>query len=137
MMGLWRHQKNIFERLLPCINLLRLLTRFCHVTFLSFLFNLKHEPYLKFVVQGPLLDFGRNPILFPCAWLYRQGVLTPWTRKRFIFATTHLFFLQKACIPILPQDLLLCLFLVLWSSFGSETVGLVYICAFHWLKKNF
>lgn len=31
---------------------------------------------------GPLLDFGRNPILFPCAWLYRQGVLTPWTRKR-------------------------------------------------------
>ncbi|XP_077211969.1 lipase class 3 family protein isoform X2 [Tasmannia lanceolata] len=31
---------------------------------------------------GPLLDFGRNPVLFPCAWLYRQGVLTPWTRKR-------------------------------------------------------
>ncbi|PIA29866.1 hypothetical protein AQUCO_05800146v1 [Aquilegia coerulea] len=31
---------------------------------------------------GPLLDFGRNPILFPCAWLYRQGVLTPWTRNR-------------------------------------------------------
>ncbi|XP_038989675.1 uncharacterized protein LOC103717554 isoform X2 [Phoenix dactylifera] len=31
---------------------------------------------------GPLLDFGRNPILFPCAWLYRQGVLTPWTRSR-------------------------------------------------------
>lgn len=31
---------------------------------------------------GPLLDFGRNPILFPCAWLYRQGVVTPWTRNR-------------------------------------------------------
>ncbi|URE04553.1 hypothetical protein MUK42_18956 [Musa troglodytarum] len=31
---------------------------------------------------GPLLDFGRNPILFPCAWLYRQGVLSPWTRNR-------------------------------------------------------
>ncbi|KAK9289163.1 hypothetical protein L1049_017637 [Liquidambar formosana] len=31
---------------------------------------------------GPLLDFGRNPVLFPWAWLYRQGILTPWTRKR-------------------------------------------------------
>ncbi|XVF37801.1 hypothetical protein REPUB_Repub20aG0042200 [Reevesia pubescens] len=31
---------------------------------------------------GPLLDFGRNPFVFPCAWLYRQGVLTPWTRNR-------------------------------------------------------
>ncbi|OAY73889.1 hypothetical protein ACMD2_01234 [Ananas comosus] len=26
---------------------------------------------------GPLLDFGRNPVLFPCVWLYRQGALTP------------------------------------------------------------
>lgn len=33
-------------------------------------------------MQGPLLDFGRNPFVFPCAWLHRQGVLTPWTRKR-------------------------------------------------------
>ncbi|KAK3204552.1 hypothetical protein Dsin_018598 [Dipteronia sinensis] len=31
---------------------------------------------------GPLLDVGRNPILFPCAWLHRQGVLTPWSRNR-------------------------------------------------------
>ncbi|KAG6512239.1 hypothetical protein ZIOFF_030335 [Zingiber officinale] len=31
---------------------------------------------------GPLLDFGRNPILFPCAWLHRQGVLCPWARTR-------------------------------------------------------
>ncbi|KAJ0668841.1 putative fungal lipase-like domain, alpha/Beta hydrolase [Helianthus annuus] len=31
---------------------------------------------------GPLLDVGRNPILFLCAWLYRQGVMTPWARKR-------------------------------------------------------
>ncbi|XP_011624771.1 uncharacterized protein LOC18437972 isoform X2 [Amborella trichopoda] len=31
---------------------------------------------------GPLLDFGRNPILFPCAWLHRQGILTPWTFTR-------------------------------------------------------
>ncbi|OAY71544.1 Sn1-specific diacylglycerol lipase alpha [Ananas comosus] len=31
---------------------------------------------------GPLLDFGRNPVLFPCVWLYRQGALTPWTCRR-------------------------------------------------------
>ncbi|CAL0316295.1 unnamed protein product [Lupinus luteus] len=31
---------------------------------------------------GPLLDFGRNPFIFPCAWLYRQGILSPWTRNR-------------------------------------------------------
>ncbi|WOL16102.1 hypothetical protein Cni_G24884 [Canna indica] len=31
---------------------------------------------------GPLLDFGRNPIFFPCAWLHRQGVLSPWSRNR-------------------------------------------------------
>ncbi|XP_022761696.1 uncharacterized protein LOC111307767 isoform X2 [Durio zibethinus] len=31
---------------------------------------------------GPLLDFGRNPFVFPCAWLYRQGILTPWNRNR-------------------------------------------------------
>ncbi|KAL5991060.1 hypothetical protein ACLOJK_011966 [Asimina triloba] len=32
-------------------------------------------------LSGPLLDVGRNPLLFPCAWLYRQGVLTPWSRN--------------------------------------------------------
>ncbi|KAM7280528.1 hypothetical protein ACFE04_007662 [Oxalis oulophora] len=31
---------------------------------------------------GLLLDVGRHPILFPCAWLHRQGVLTPWARNR-------------------------------------------------------
>ncbi|XP_050938703.1 uncharacterized protein LOC103488587 isoform X4 [Cucumis melo] len=31
---------------------------------------------------GPLLDFGRNPLSFPCAWVYRQGILTPWTRNK-------------------------------------------------------
>ncbi|EMS63541.1 Sn1-specific diacylglycerol lipase alpha [Triticum urartu] len=31
---------------------------------------------------GPLLDFGRNPLMFPCVWLNRQGILTPWTRAR-------------------------------------------------------
>jgi len=30
---------------------------------------------------GPLLDFGRNPILFLCAWLHRQGVLAPWNHS--------------------------------------------------------
>ncbi|VAH33595.1 unnamed protein product [Triticum turgidum subsp. durum] len=34
------------------------------------------------MLHGPLLDVGRNPILFPCAWVYRQGVLTPWARLR-------------------------------------------------------
>lgn len=31
---------------------------------------------------GPLLDFGRNPFIFPCAWLYRQGIFTPWSCNR-------------------------------------------------------
>ncbi|GJM92180.1 hypothetical protein PR202_ga08619 [Eleusine coracana subsp. coracana] len=35
-----------------------------------------------FIFQGPLLDLGRNPLMFPCLWLNRQGVLTPWTRAR-------------------------------------------------------
>ncbi|XP_020111947.1 sn1-specific diacylglycerol lipase beta isoform X3 [Ananas comosus] len=41
-----------------------------------------YHPFAEAAYTGPLLDFGRNPILFPCAWLYRQGVLTPWTRNR-------------------------------------------------------
>lgn len=40
------------------------------------------HPFAEAAYTGPLLDFGRNPILFPCAWLYRQGVFTPWTRNR-------------------------------------------------------
>lgn len=40
--------------------------------------------FMSFLLQGPLLDFGRNPVLFPCVWLYRQGALTPWTCRRFI-----------------------------------------------------
>ncbi|CAK8574434.1 unnamed protein product [Lathyrus sativus] len=31
---------------------------------------------------GPLLDVGRNPLMFLCLWLYRQGVLSPWARNR-------------------------------------------------------
>ncbi|XP_010522217.1 PREDICTED: sn1-specific diacylglycerol lipase beta isoform X2 [Tarenaya hassleriana] len=30
---------------------------------------------------GPLLDIGRNPALFLCTWICRQGILTPWSRK--------------------------------------------------------
>ena len=30
---------------------------------------------------GPLLDVGRNPALFICTWICRQGILTPWSRK--------------------------------------------------------
>ncbi|KAJ3675425.1 hypothetical protein LUZ60_004467 [Juncus effusus] len=40
------------------------------------------HPFAEAAYTGPLLDFGRNPILFPCAWLYRQGILTPWTRNK-------------------------------------------------------
>ncbi|GLJ40845.1 hypothetical protein SUGI_0844840 [Cryptomeria japonica] len=40
------------------------------------------HPFAEAAYTGPLLDVGRNPILFPCAWLYRQGVLTPWSRNR-------------------------------------------------------
>ncbi|OAE30425.1 hypothetical protein AXG93_3483s1170 [Marchantia polymorpha subsp. ruderalis] len=40
------------------------------------------HPYAVAAYTGPLLDVGRNPFTFPCAWLYRQGVLTPWKRNR-------------------------------------------------------
>ncbi|KAL5213670.1 hypothetical protein ABZP36_002822 [Zizania latifolia] len=40
------------------------------------------HPFAEACYTGPLLDFGRNPILFPCAWVYRQGVLTPWSRRK-------------------------------------------------------
>ncbi|KAL5216203.1 hypothetical protein ABZP36_007604 [Zizania latifolia] len=40
------------------------------------------HPFAEASYTGPLLDFGRNPILFPCAWVYRQGVLTPWSRRK-------------------------------------------------------
>eukprot|EP01018_Ginkgo_biloba_P033959 Gb_37749 [translate_table: standard] len=40
------------------------------------------HPFAEAAYTGPLLDVGRNPLLFPCAWLYRQGVLTPWSRSR-------------------------------------------------------
>ncbi|XP_062184314.1 uncharacterized protein LOC133888178 isoform X2 [Phragmites australis] len=40
------------------------------------------HPFAEACYTGPLLDFGRNPILFPCVWVYRQGALTPWARRR-------------------------------------------------------
>ncbi|KAL1110889.1 hypothetical protein V6Z11_D02G018000 [Gossypium hirsutum] len=43
---------------------------------------LAFHKFAEAAYTGPLLDFGRNPFVFPCVWLHRQGVLTPWTRKR-------------------------------------------------------
>lgn len=40
------------------------------------------HPFAEAAYTGPLLDFGRNPVLFPCVWLYRQGILSPWSRNR-------------------------------------------------------
>ncbi|XP_078441057.1 lipase class 3 family protein isoform X2 [Wolffia australiana] len=40
------------------------------------------HPFAEAAYTGPLLDFGRNPIWFPCSWLHRQGILTPWMRRR-------------------------------------------------------
>ncbi|KAJ6680409.1 LIPASE CLASS 3 FAMILY PROTEIN [Salix purpurea] len=40
-----------------------------------------HE-FAEAAYTGPLLDLGRHTVFFPCAWLYRQGILAPWTRNR-------------------------------------------------------
>ncbi|CAK7348948.1 unnamed protein product [Dovyalis caffra] len=40
-----------------------------------------HE-FAEAAYTGPLLDLGRHTVFFPCAWLYRQGILTPWARNR-------------------------------------------------------
>ncbi|KAJ9563413.1 hypothetical protein OSB04_008573 [Centaurea solstitialis] len=40
------------------------------------------HPFAEAAYTGLLLDVGRNPVLFPCAWLYRQGILTPWIWNR-------------------------------------------------------
>lgn len=40
------------------------------------------HPFAEAAYTGLLLDIGRNPLLFPCVWLSRQGILTPWTRNR-------------------------------------------------------
>ncbi|KAM0940039.1 putative fungal lipase-like domain, alpha/Beta hydrolase [Dioscorea sansibarensis] len=41
-----------------------------------------YHQFAEAAYTGPLLDLGRNPVLFPCVWLHRQGVLTPWSRTR-------------------------------------------------------
>ncbi|KAJ7957348.1 Sn1-specific diacylglycerol lipase beta [Quillaja saponaria] len=40
------------------------------------------QKFSEAAYTGPLLDIGRNPFIFPCAWLYRQGALSPWARNR-------------------------------------------------------
>ncbi|EFJ11348.1 hypothetical protein SELMODRAFT_126236, partial [Selaginella moellendorffii] len=40
------------------------------------------HPYAVAAYTGPLLDIGRTPLLFPCAWMYRQGLLSLWNRRR-------------------------------------------------------
>ncbi|CAK9880988.1 unnamed protein product [Sphagnum jensenii] len=40
------------------------------------------QPYAVAAYTGLLLDIGRNPLIFPCVWLYRQGVLAPWNRNQ-------------------------------------------------------
>ncbi|KAL8160898.1 hypothetical protein V2J09_012387 [Rumex salicifolius] len=40
------------------------------------------HPFAEAAYTGPLLDVGRNVILFPCVWLYRQGILNAvWSRN--------------------------------------------------------
>ncbi|XP_031494512.1 uncharacterized protein LOC116260359 isoform X3 [Nymphaea colorata] len=41
-----------------------------------------YHQFAEAAYTGPLLDFGRNPVLFPCAWLFRQGILAPWACQR-------------------------------------------------------
>ncbi|KAK8585485.1 hypothetical protein V6N13_050464 [Hibiscus sabdariffa] len=43
---------------------------------------LTFHKFAEAAYTGPLLDMGRNPCVFPCVWLYRQGVLSPWSHKR-------------------------------------------------------
>ncbi|KAJ8767581.1 hypothetical protein K2173_017925 [Erythroxylum novogranatense] len=43
---------------------------------------LSFHAFAEAAYTGPLLDLGRHYVLFSCAWLYRQGILTPWKRNR-------------------------------------------------------
>ncbi|KAG9152242.1 hypothetical protein Leryth_025991, partial [Lithospermum erythrorhizon] len=40
------------------------------------------HPFAEAAYTGVLLDLGRHPLIFPCAWLYRQGLFNPWSRNR-------------------------------------------------------
>lgn len=41
-----------------------------------------YHPFAEAAYTGLLLDIGRNPMLFSCSWLYRQGILAPWLWNR-------------------------------------------------------
>ncbi|KAH0638217.1 hypothetical protein KY289_038132 [Solanum tuberosum] len=41
-----------------------------------------YHPFAEAAYTGLLLDIGRNPVLFSCSWLYRQGILAPWLWNR-------------------------------------------------------
>ncbi|WCJ41481.1 lipase class 3 family protein [Euphorbia peplus] len=43
---------------------------------------LDFHKFAEAAYTGPLLDFGRHSLFFPCSWIHRQGILTPWTRNR-------------------------------------------------------
>nr|GLL42428.1 sn1-specific diacylglycerol lipase beta isoform X2 [Ipomoea trifida] len=49
------------------------------------------HPFAEAAYTGLLLDVGRNPILFPLSWLCRQGVFSPWARKRTFMCTVDLY----------------------------------------------
>ncbi|KAL4586014.1 hypothetical protein LXL04_010644 [Taraxacum kok-saghyz] len=40
------------------------------------------HPFAEAAYTGLLLDVGRNPLLFLCSWLHRQGIWTPWVRNK-------------------------------------------------------
>nr|XP_016508025.1 PREDICTED: uncharacterized protein LOC107825659 [Nicotiana tabacum] len=40
------------------------------------------HPFAEAAYTGLLLDIGRNPVLFSCSWLHRQGILAPWLWNR-------------------------------------------------------
>ncbi|XP_065867609.1 uncharacterized protein [Euphorbia lathyris] len=43
---------------------------------------LDFHKFAEAAYTGPLLDFGRHSVFFPCSWIHRQGILTPWARSR-------------------------------------------------------
>ena len=83
-MSFWMHLIYLFKRQHSSISSLKPLTQLSPKFYETHAF-LRIFSNVQVLMQGPLLDFGRNPILFPCAWLYRQGFLTPWARDRFQF----------------------------------------------------
>lgn len=81
-----KHQRCESGRLQLFINLLKLHILYfyqkLYFKFIFYVYQFACHIYLHSMIQGPLLDVGRNPLMFPCSWLYRQGVLSPWARNR-------------------------------------------------------